>query len=62
MRSSITMEASQDEQQNQTIITNNNYVQNLCPFLKKKLTKKVKIASDKSEVKQNNMYFTRKDI
>ena len=28
----------------------------------KKLTNKLKIASDKSETKQSNLYFTRKDM
>ena len=28
----------------------------------KKLTNKLKIASDKGETKQNNLYFTRKDM
>ena len=55
MRSTIIKKASQDEQQNQTTITTNfNYIQNLCP-IKKKL-QKIKVASDKTETKQNNFY------
>ena len=37
------------KQQQQTLITS----KNLCPFLKTKLNNKVKIASDKPEIKQN---------
>ena len=53
MRSAIIRKASQDEQQNQsTITTNINYIQNsMSIFFKKKLFNKVKIASDKTETK-----------
>ena len=52
MRSVIIKEASQDEQQNQTTITTNiNYIQNFMSMLKK-LTNKLKIASDIIEYKQ----------
>ena len=62
MRSAIIKKASQDEQQNQTTITTNiKFIQNLCHFSKQKHIKKVKIASDNTETKQNNLYFTRKD-
>ena len=49
MRYANDKKASQDEQQNQTLITSNN----LCPFQKTKLNNKVKIASHKNEDKQN---------
>ena len=62
MRSVIIKKASQDEQQNRTTITTNiNYIPNFMSSLKK-LTNKLKIASDKDETKQNNLYFTRKDM
>ena len=56
MRSTIFKKASQDEQQNQTTITTNiNYIQNFMSiFFKKKLIKKVKMASDKTETKITN--------
>ena len=31
-------------------------------IFKKRLANKLKIASDKGETKQNNLYFTRKDM
>ena len=40
-----------EQQQQQTLITS----KNLCPFSKTKLNNKVKIASDKTENKQNNL-------
>ena len=47
MRSAIIKKASQNEQQNQTTITTKvNYIQN---FMSKKLISKVKTASDKTE-------------
>ena len=59
MRSAIIKKASQDEQQNQTTTTTNiNYIQNLCPF--KKINNKVRIESDTTETKQNNLNFTKK--
>ena len=62
LRSVIIKKASQDQQQNQTTITTNiNYIQNFV-HLKKKLTNKIKIASDKSESKRNNVYSNRKDM
>ena len=60
MRSANIKKASQNEQQNQTTITTNiNYIQNSVHFKNIKFSK-VKIASDKT--KQNNVYFTRNDI
>ena len=49
---------SKIKQQQQTLITS----KTLRPSSKTKLTNKVNIASDKSETKQNNFYFTRKDM
>ena len=48
--------ASQNEQQNQTTTTTKiNYIKNIMSVLKnKKLNNKVKIASDKTDIKQNN--------
>ena len=57
MRYANIKKASQDEQQNQTIITSKTL-----SVLKAKLNNKVNIASDKTEIKQNNLQFTRKDI
>ena len=64
MISVIIKKACQDEQQNQTkIATNINYIQNFMSiFFKKKPTNKLKILLNKSETKQNNLYFTRKDM
>ena len=61
MKSAIIKKGSQGEQQNQTTTTTRiNYIQNFMSiFLKKKLISKVKKASDKTETKQNNLYFTR---
>ena len=61
MRSVIIKKAGQDEQHNQTTITNINYIQNFMS-IKKKLNNKLRIASDKNESKQNNLYFNRKDM
>ena len=61
MRSAIIKKASQDEPQNQTTKTTLITSKNLCPFFKK-LINKVKIPSDITETKQNNLYFTRKDM
>ena len=44
--------------QQQTLIT----IKILCPFYKTKPNNKDKIASDKTETKQNNLYFPRKDM
>ena len=49
---------SKFKQQQQTLKTS----KNLCSFYKTKLKNKVKIASDKTEAKQNNLSFTRKDM
>ena len=47
--------ASKNKRQNQTTTTNTNYIKNIMSVLKKtKLKNKVKIASDKTENKQNN--------
>ena len=62
MRSAIIKKASQEEQQNQTTITTNfNSIQNFRSIFIK-IIKKVKVASGKTETKQNNFYVTRKDI
>ena len=61
MRSAIIRKASQDKQQNQTKTTNINYIQNLSPLFKKRnIINKVKIASNKTENNQINLYITRK--
>ena len=62
MRSAIIKKSSLEEQQKQTTIaTNSNYIHNFNSiFLIKKLIRKVKIASDKTETKQNKLYFIRK--
>ena len=50
--------ASQNEQQNQTTTTTKiNYIKKMSV-----LKNKVKIASDKTDIKQINLYFTRKDM
>ena len=46
------------KQKQQTLITS----RTLCPFLFKKHNNKVKIASDKTDTVQNNLYFTRKNM
>ena len=61
MRSAIIKKVRQGEQKNQTTTTNNNYIQIFMSILKK-LNKKVKIMSNKTETEINNLYFTRKDI
>ena len=54
MKSVVIKKASQEEQQNQpTITTNINNIQTFV-HLKKKLTNKLKIASDKTKTEQNN--------
>ena len=60
MRYASVTKAIEDEQQNQTT-TNINYIKKFVRF-KTKLNNKVQIASDKSETKQNNLQFTRKDM
>ena len=57
----ITIEkASQEEQPDQTTITTNiNYIQILSVFLNINMDKN---ASDKTDTKQNNLYFTRTDM
>ena len=58
MRYADIKKASEDEWQNQTtktLITS----KNLCPFQKTKLNNTVKIASNKTENKQNNLKFSR---
>ena len=54
MRFANIKKASQDEQQNQTVTTNINYIENFVRFKKQNLIK-VQIASDKTETKQNNL-------
>ena len=61
MRSPITKKASQDEEQNQIITTNINYIQNFV-HSRKKLNNKVKMASDKTGTRQNDLNFTGKDM
>ena len=61
MRLASIKKTSQDEEQNQTtIITNIKYNRNFMSILKRII--KVKIASDNSDNKHNNLYFTRKEI
>ena len=56
MRCANIKKASQDEQQNQTTATTkNNYTKNFISVLKTKLNNKVKIPSDKTDIKQNNL-------
>ena len=64
IRSAVIRRANKDEHQNQTTITANfNYIKNFMSNLKKnKLVNKVKIVSDKTEPKQNNFLFTRKNM
>ena len=57
MRYANIKKTSQDEKQNQTTTTNVS-----CPFCKTKLNNKVKIASDKTKTKENNLQFNRKDM
>ena len=54
MRYANKKKASQDEQQYETATTttNNNFIKNFMSVLKTKLINKVKIASDKTEIKQ----------
>ena len=62
-RSTIIKKASPEEQQNATAITTNiNYIQNPMSIKKTKLISKIKIASDKTKTKPNNLYLTRKDM
>ena len=60
MRYADIKKASEDERQNQTTTTNINYIKKIMSVLKTKPNNKVKIASDKTENKQNNLQFTRK--
>ena len=53
MRNANIKKTSQAKQQNQTKTTNNNYIKKFDRL--KKLNNKVKIASDKTETKQNNL-------
>ena len=46
--------ASQDKQQNQTTTTKINDIKNFITVLKTKLNNKVKMASDKTDIKQKN--------
>ena len=55
MRYANIKKASQDEQQNQTTTTNINYIKKFMSVLKTKLNNKVKIDSDETETKQNNL-------
>ena len=56
MRCANIKKASQDEQQNQTTATTKiNYIKNFMSVLKTKLNNKVKIPSDKTDIKQNNL-------
>ena len=57
MRSFTIRTTSQEEQQNQT--TNINYILNFIYLLKRELRNKIKIVSNKTEIKQNIFYFTR---
>ena len=61
MRSAIIKKASQDEQHNQSTKQQTFIMsKTLCPFEKK--LQKLKKASNKTETKQNNLCFTRKDM
>ena len=63
MISLIIRKASQDEQQSQTTITTNNFfIKNFTSISNKKFINDVKIAPDKTERKQNNFCFFRKDM
>ena len=57
MRNADIKKASEDERQNQTTTTTNiNYIKKIyVRFKKTKLNNKVKIASDKTENKQNDL-------
>ena len=55
MRYADIREASEVERQNQTTTTNINYIKTFMSVLKTKFNNKVKIASDKTENKQNNL-------
>ena len=55
MRDVYIKKASQDDQHNQTTTTKFNYIKSFLSVLKKKLINKFKIASDKTEIKQNNL-------
>ena len=54
MRCANIKKASQDEQQNQTTTTKINDIKNFMSVLKTKPNNKVKMASDKTDIKQNN--------
>ena len=54
MRYANIKKASQDKQQNKTTTTNINYIKKFMSVLKNKINNKDKIASDKTENKQNN--------
>ena len=61
MRSATFKKASQEEQQNYTTLTTKiNYIQILMTI--KKTYWLVKITSDKTETKQNNLNITRKNL
>ena len=55
MRYANIKKESEDERQNQTTTTNINYIKKFMSVLKTKLNNKVKIASDKTETKQNKV-------
>ena len=55
MRYADIKKASKDEPQIQTTTTNINYIKKFMSVLKTKLNNKVKIASAKTEDKQNNL-------
>ena len=55
MRYANIKKVDQDEQQNKTTTTNINYIKNFMSVLKTKLNIKVKIVSDETETKQNNL-------
>ena len=54
MRYANIKKTGQDEQQNQTTTTNNEYIKKFKSVLKNKINNKVKIASDKTETKHKS--------
>ena len=58
MRYANIKKESEDEQQNQTTTTNIKYIKKFMSVLKTKLNNQVRRASDKTEIKHNNYYFT----
>ena len=55
MRYADIKKTSEDKRQNQTTTTNFNYIKKFMSVLKSKLNNKVKIRSDKTVNKENNL-------